>query len=599
MFLRQITVRGYRAAATSELICQLPGRFSVLVGPNNGGKTTLLDAAYLAHPHRFPSVPRPTAATLGPHPRSIDIAYAFEGGHTDEGPLGKALRAEALAAPHWTRFLERSLGAVRATGIVDGHYQDSTRLVYLPANRDPVDELARREAQILVELLRAEQERLHGKRNLASLRHLATNLLADLVQHEIVASVENRVSTLMGELTSGTSTHHGFVGSQDVDDAFLARVLEFLLATINDRGLAQRLEVSGLGYVNLLQLAVTLAAIPDPAAAAELPSADDEQQLLEAAGQEAEAIEDSFFAGLLHTTVIIEEPEAHLHPQLLHGLMAYLRRTVASRPELQIIVSTHSGDLVSGCHPADLVIVRQIPDGTRRARSIAGIPLTPAAKGRMLRMADLHLDSVRSVSLFAPRVLLVEGITDAILARTFALAWADGDPSKAAFVEALPIIAMGAVPGEWTGQLLATPGHELCDRVAILRDSDNRTDPTPAPPAWISGYDTGTIQVLLSHPTLEPTLVTGNEAAVAAALTASGIALEDVTPATVDDTFRTDTNRKKKAQFAYELAAEIRTALDNGVAVQVPDAIGAALDFLIADPPEPDDGPVGAPPADG
>lgn len=95
MFLREITVRGYRAAATSELRCSLPGRFGVLVGPNNSGKTTLLDAAYLAHPHRFPAIPRPTAASLGPHPRSIDIGYSFDPDPAAEGPLGKALQGEA------------------------------------------------------------------------------------------------------------------------------------------------------------------------------------------------------------------------------------------------------------------------------------------------------------------------------------------------------------------------------------------------------------------------------------------------------------------------------------------------------------------------
>lgn len=573
MHLRDVVVRGYRAAADGELSCRLPGRFSVLVGPNNGGKTTICDAIYLAHPHRFPMVQRPSGATLGAHPRSIDITYRFEtGGH--EGPLGSALQAEAHAAPHWTRQLERSLGAVRATGIADGHHHDSTRLVYLPANRDPVDQLARREAQILIELLRAEQEKLHGHRNLASVRAHAATLLDGLVQHEVIESVEERVSNLLQRLTSGTSQHHGFVGGQDVDDAFLARVLEFLLAAVDDRALAQRLEVTGLGYVNLLQLAVTLAAIPDPstiAPEAELAQLDADTA---DADMEAEASEDSFFAGLVHTTVVIEEPEAHLHPQLLHGLMRYLRRTVETRSELQIIVSTHSGDLASGCHPADLVIVKGTDSASRRTITINEIPLPPAAKQRMLRMADLHLDSVRSVSLFSDRVLLVEGITDAILVRAFALAWAAGDATREAMVEAVPIIPMGAV---------------LCDRVAILRDSDNRTEDVPNPPAWAANHDAGTLQIFFSHPTLEPTLVPGNHDLLAEALQLVAIAVDEVTAATVDEAFRSDTHRKKKAQFAYELAGLVKDAVVADGPVAVPAAIEAALSYLLAPPtPQPD-----------
>ncbi|MFC8147234.1 hypothetical protein ACFUKV_36670 [Streptomyces paradoxus] len=43
---------------------------------------------------------------------------------------------------------------------------DQFKLIYLPAWRHPLDELARREVRILVELLRARQQELHGGRNL-------------------------------------------------------------------------------------------------------------------------------------------------------------------------------------------------------------------------------------------------------------------------------------------------------------------------------------------------------------------------------------------------------------------------------------------------
>jgi putative ATP-dependent endonuclease of OLD family len=125
-----------------------------------------------------------------------------------------------------------------------------------------VDELARREAEVIVELLRSEQERRRGHRNLADVRALAARLLDGLVSHELIQSVETRVSDYLVSLTGGVSRQHAFIGRQEVDDAFLARVLELLLASVDQRSLTQRLEVSGLGYVNLLHMAVTLAAIP-------------------------------------------------------------------------------------------------------------------------------------------------------------------------------------------------------------------------------------------------------------------------------------------------------------------------------------------------
>jgi putative ATP-dependent endonuclease of OLD family len=150
---------------------------------------------------------------------------------------------------------------------------DALRLIYLPVYRDPLDELARREAQILIELFRAEQQAVRGHRNLVDLRTMARALLDALVKTGLIESVEQRVRSHLAELSSGVSHQFAFVGGQVVDDAYLARVLELLLGSIDDRALAQRLEVSGLGCVNLLHLAVTLAAIPDVVSPPQQPAA--------------------------------------------------------------------------------------------------------------------------------------------------------------------------------------------------------------------------------------------------------------------------------------------------------------------------------------
>jgi putative ATP-dependent endonuclease of the OLD family len=94
-------------------------------------------------------------------------------------------------------------------------------------------------------------------------RNQAAALLEKLTEVGLIHSVEQRVRKHLTAMSSGISPHYSFVGGQYVDDAYLARVLELLLGTVDDRASAQRLEMSGLGYVNLLHIAVTLAAIPD------------------------------------------------------------------------------------------------------------------------------------------------------------------------------------------------------------------------------------------------------------------------------------------------------------------------------------------------
>jgi hypothetical protein len=156
--------------------------------------------------------------------------------------------------------------------------------------------------------------------------------------------------------------------------------------------------------------------------------------------------------------------------------------------------------------------------------------------GRTLRMAKLHMDATRSGSLFAERIVLVEGVTDAVVLRQLGAAWAGNDLEKEGFVDALTITVIGTKVGNWCVDLVATPGHEIVQQVAILRDSDTRGAPPPELPAWITDRDP-IVKAFVSHPTLEPSLVAGNEEAVQAALTAMGIALATITPETVDTAF--------------------------------------------------------------
>lgn len=188
MYLSELTVRGLRAAAEMELQVSMPGRFSVIVGANSAGKSTVADAAYLVHNKTFPRLPRLSAANLGDGDRSIEVEYCFDAEPKQEGPLGRQIQAQSgLVAPGavaavWSKTLSRELGTVRAKPLISSDHADAFRLVYLPAWRNPLDELARREARILVELLRAQQQNTAGTRNLAGLRAKASGLLEELAK---------------------------------------------------------------------------------------------------------------------------------------------------------------------------------------------------------------------------------------------------------------------------------------------------------------------------------------------------------------------------------------------------------------------------------
>jgi putative ATP-dependent endonuclease of the OLD family len=202
--------------------------------------------------------------------------------------------------------------------------------------------------------------------------------------------------------------------------------------------------------------------------------------------------------------------------------------------------------MMSACQPSDIVVLRQDATGARISRPIAALPLDPDVRARVLRLTALHFDAMRTASLFAGRLVLAEGVTDALLLRPIGLAWADGDTSKRDFVDALTIVPMGSKVGEWAVQLLATPGYELATRVAVLRDTDDRTGGSATPPAWLATYLPETVGCFLNHPTLEPAITPGNETVIVDALASMGLVPpEPLTVDAIDEMFRSNVRDRK------------------------------------------------------
>lgn len=586
-------VQGYRAAVGCDVECEFPARFSVLLGANGTGKTTVAEAMYLAHyPNVFPRIARPIAAALGSKAqRSVEVHFDYE--NPEPHQRWSIERENGESPPILRCRLEPSMGRVQARTPEGKHddRSDSLVLLFLRADRRPIDELAGREARLIVEALRAEQKRRGSRREFHSVQTKAGRLLDLLHKDPLIQSLEQRVQTEVEALAGAVNPHFPFLGRANVDDDLLARVLEFVLATVDDRGLAQRLELSALGYVNLLHLGVILAAIPngdsdterEPESSAvagpgtertssDTPHATTEINGIEEADEESDMDNDSIFPRHAHVTVVIEEPEAHLHPQLQHGLARHLRSVVKSRPELQVILTTHSSEIISAAKMEELVILRRTK-GAIVSRLPADLPLEVTEREKILRMANRHLDVTRSAALFAPLSIIVEGITDALLLRAFGSLWAADNARKSRFVDSLTITIAGSRIGDWIPRLLATPNYEIVDGLVILGDADNIGTPD-----WINDLDPKTATCQLSRPTLEPALVSSNPELVELALRMIGADLEKVNQSTMTTYFGTGgSGAKKKADFAEAVVDILDSAAGRA---KVPSHFAEALNFL-------------------
>lgn len=115
--------------------------------------------------------------------------------------------------------------------------------------------------------------------------------------------------------------------------------------------------------------------------------------------------------------LLIEEPEAHLHPQRQHLLVDFLKqKTVVDQGAehgLQVVMTTHSPSLASSLKLENLVLVR------------GGRAFPMGAEHTMLNSADYaflerFLDATKANLFFARGVIIVEGDAENILLPTLA-----------------------------------------------------------------------------------------------------------------------------------------------------------------------------------
>ena len=391
MYLATLSIGNFRRLHSVKLVFQ-PG-LNVIVGPNNIGKTAVVDAlrALLAgadDPYpRFNRddlhLPKGGAAT-----GDISFEYVFRDlSPDDEADFLHALRPGADGK------LEAALGVTY--GDADkagrlrprkwcGDYQDvgmtSTMLENLRS--------------VYLQPLRDAEQGLRPSRNSQLSRLL--HLLSDDSGKEEMAAELTKLDAAIKKLKPIVDTQNAIVGRhKTMLGNQLAQALNVELTGNDFQKLAARLsllvdafeiERNGLGYNNLIFMAVVLSELAKNADAA-------------------------------FRSLIVEEPEAHLHPQLQAILLRYLSsvESAAGEKPVQVFVTSHSPNFAS---IADLdCIVCLVDVGTEvevfHPRSVQ------FAKGKREKLKR-YLDVTRAELFFARRVIFVEGAAELLMVNLLA-----------------------------------------------------------------------------------------------------------------------------------------------------------------------------------
>lgn len=117
------------------------------------------------------------------------------------------------------------------------------------------------------------------------------------------------------------------------------------------------------------------------------------------------------------TALVIEEPEAHLHPAMQYKFLKFLNDHKKEKKVRQIFVSTHSTHVTSAVSLDEIICLHN-----ENGVSKIGYPkkVFPVGEEKSKKYIQRFLDATKSDMLFAQKVLFVEGIAEQLLMSIFA-----------------------------------------------------------------------------------------------------------------------------------------------------------------------------------
>lgn len=479
MYLQKVVLKNFRSFADTTI--HFAKDLTVLAGANNAGKSNVLDSLRLVlstNDSRQRLYPDEDDLRIKDAPFTIETI--FDELTDDQKGLfvtaigdiieGKAQYGYRYSKPdknvrlhrpeHWAGSREGAEPEPAARQLI--------RHVYLPALRDAQRELASSRSDRISFLLRHFAD--DKGEDIDDLEKIALESIAPVNKHPLIQRASNKISDDLSSITQGVQKHGAQLGFAPPSLRSLARDLRLhlLQQDVNPVDLSN----CGLGYANLLYIACVLVEL-EAAADADL------------------------------TVFLVEEPEAHLHPQLQAVLLTYLRdkarkshetKKAIGVPEgrIQVIVATHSPNLAASVPIEDIVVLRRRTQSSSSSFSVPtsigqkATPVTtrsasiPVAR---LGLAEQHrrkitryLDVTKSSLLFSSRILLVEGISEALLLPVIAKRMF-GEAEKEALDRfhgstLVPIEGVDFVPYV-TLLLTAIEGQRIADLVVVLTDTDD------------------------------------------------------------------------------------------------------------------------------
>lgn len=423
MYLSKIYIKNFRGI--KELLVEFDKNLNVIIGANGQLKTSLIDAIRLFYswgePNRDIEITKEdfyveiTQNTNGTKTVTsstrIDICYLFEGlSSQQEGAFYQYLDRKddgTMVARVHLSFEIKEQGRIYSSYIT-GKEENGLRAdwdtfhyfhpYYLGALRDSTRDLMSTRNNLLGRVIKRKIDRAGSEEDVKGIVNSAND---QLLQRQEVKATQTGINDNLNQINK--------VDLQDVElhieqnrIEYIVNIIKPFLPFSKDDKNGFVLTQNSLGYNNLIYIASVLSDIKDC-------HTDDNVSIY---------------------ALLIEEPEAHLHPQLQVNLYNFLKNADTSENS-QTFITTHSPTLTSKIPLENLILLKDNAAyhvGKCFENRHSEYIVRDKANNRLLNNKEVknyrnmiarYFDVTRSQLLFSNGCLFIEGISECQLVETF------------------------------------------------------------------------------------------------------------------------------------------------------------------------------------
>ncbi|OPY50889.1 MAG: DNA double-strand break repair Rad50 ATPase [Methanosaeta sp. PtaU1.Bin060] len=551
MYIKYLHIKNFRCI--EELNIEFNKGLNIIIGSNNCGKTAILDTLRLAlgignfHRNIYVSIEDFYIDEFGKRRDNIEIDAIFsEVGSEEKGIFIEMLRLNSdgtFALELHVRYsielrngLERIRtkywGGEKEGSAIPAEILELFYYIYLEALRDAEENLGsnkgNRLGQLFMRLVpKKEDQESHAKRLYESSR-------SDTQWVELLTTAGKTINTHLNEITTANrnqeigidfiplsfrrivdglkvfiplsdkgkiNIHNSLLKEKGWEDYFINPresigerklkdnpTIEVMLnrednPIIKEKikellKIVQKFELfqNGLGYNNIIYIATVLG------------------DLIEMKTRSSE----------IYLALLIEEPEAHLHPQLQNLLFDYFEQI--TKNDIQVFLTSHSPTITAKTDIDNIMVVNN-------AGRLDLIPLREIdfIERKHKRYLQRFLDVTKSQLFFADSIIFVEGLAEAILLHLFAEIL-DKNLDK----NGVEVVNIEGVAFEPFAKLIRSDagGNGIGIRCAILSDDDQENGTISDRANKLKGLKNDLLEVYLAERTFEYELLKENEAVI-------------------------------------------------------------------------------------